>query len=83
MMVPSTRILLLMVTALMVATAATAATAFAEGQPRKKRIIPDMEQVADPIEQTSQANLRARTKRPAPNSTPPLTPGPDLPPIIN
>ena len=84
MMIPSTRILLLMVTALMVATAATAATAFAEGQPRKKkRIIPDMEQVADPIEQTSQASLKARTKRPAPNSIPPLTPGPDLPPTIN
>ena len=84
MMIPSTRILLLMVTALMVATAATAATAFAEGQPRnKKRIIPDMEQVADPIEQTSQASLRARTKRTTPNSSPPLTPGPDLPPTIN
>lgn len=82
-MIPSTRILLLMVTALMVATAATAATAFAEGQHRKKRIIPAMEQVADPIEQTSQANLKARTRRPAPNSTPPLMPGPDLPPTIN
>ena len=42
-----------------------------------------MEQVADPIEQTSQASLKARTKRPAPNSSPPLTPGPDLPPTIN
>ncbi len=42
-----------------------------------------MEQVADPIEQTSQASLKARTKRTAPNSIPPLTPGPDLPPTIN
>jgi hypothetical protein len=83
MTIPSTRILLLMVTALMVATAATAATAFAEGQLRKKRIIPDMEQVADPIEQTSQAILKARAMRPAPNSIPPLTPGPDLPPTVN
>jgi hypothetical protein len=83
MMIPSTRILLLMVTALMLATAATAATAFAEAQPRKKRIIPDMEQVAAPIEQTSQANLTAKTKRPAPFTIPPQTPGPDLPPTVN
>ena len=67
----SRRVLLLMALVLTAATAATAATAFADSA-KKKRAVFQSEQVADPVEASSRAHLRAKVRMIQPDYSPPM-----------